>query len=158
MSEQTGRLIALLLAGILAVLLFGRDQVLDLLTVVPWLAVGLVILAVIYWIARSVFDSFVEDYRTEAISTGASALGRFFLALAYVGIAANLCVFAWVAIMAYLTGSIKDAWQNVPYFWVPILMTGVCFAIYMFDNWRREQRSAQLVEDNFKDLDLSDLE
>ena len=143
-SNATGRVIAVLLALILAVLLFGREAV------GPWIAWGLAglgSLLLIWFVINSIWRfgvyAYGDDVRqsyNEAREKGGSSL---LLTLAWIGCFCNVFVVVWAVVLAMGGMRFRDAFFAVPLFWLPMTTFMVCYGLnallQKFYEWRHER-------------------
>ncbi|MGN6489255.1 MAG: hypothetical protein ACTHLT_15760 [Devosia sp.] len=137
MSNNTGKVIAVLLALILAVLLFGRDAV------TPWLWVAGVVLMVgcLLWLVwRFLVFAYGDEVRKHFDETRAKG-GSILLAVGFwIGCFLNAVVLLWAGILALNGVPFKEAFLQVPLFWVPlVLMLGGYFLNEVIQWWKQRR-------------------
>ena len=130
------QLIIILLAGILAVLLFGREAILGSMEGVFWLGLVIGVPVLLIWglvaFTRYLKDE-VRDYREEVRRDRAKGRPWLYLFVLWPGLIANCLVFG-VAAYRYFDGSCQyfkgDCIQTIPYWWLPITVFAVSFLFW----------------------------
>jgi hypothetical protein len=113
-SERTGLLIAILLAAILAVLVFGREAVAPFL--LPIGIGSLVVFLIVIGAGRFSAD-FIDMLLIDQKSGGSPLL----LGVAFIGLAANIAIIG--------TSSFKEILSTIPWFWVPMAVFMGCYCL-----------------------------
>jgi len=130
-SKEHSRIIIILLAGIFAVLLFGREVVQGSLQTagIVGLTVGAIILVVtgIFMFVRYLSQE-VKVYREDMQRERAAGKPWLYMLIAWPGIIGNFLVFGIAAYWWFIENSCRalmgDCLQSVPLWWVP-----VCFIL-----------------------------
>lgn len=129
MSKEHSRLIIFLLAGILAVLLFGREAMQGSLEVVFWIGLALGIVALAIWgivaLVRGVGRE-VKVYRQEVRRDREEGRPWLHTFIAWPGIIGNFLVIGVAAYSRYVEEScsalLGDCLQQIPYWWLPVVL------------------------------------
>lgn len=143
LTEKTGQLIVVLLAAILAVLVFGREAI------GPWLFWGgatFVVLAILFYVIREIWRVIVSDiaqYAAEERREGGSGI---LIVIAWVGIIGNGIVVVWALLMSFQGTPYGDALQLIPYYWVPLVLLFVGYGGNEGVKWLREKREERRIK------------
>jgi MFS family permease len=140
MSESQTRVIIILLAGILFVLVVGREAALTALTWGFWIALALGILALFLW----VIIAFLRwgQRETKAFSESVAKERRegkpwLFGIVGVVGMLGNFAVFG-LAALNYYGGTCasfkKDCLNQIPFWYLPVPILLLSFPIHWVEN------------------------
>lgn len=129
MSKEHSRLIIFLLAGIFAVLLFGREAVQGSLETFFWIGLVLGIVALIIWgivaLVRGVGRE-VKVYREEVRRDREEGRPWLHTFIAWPGIIGNFLVIGIAGYSRYVDESCRaflgDCLQTIPYWWLPVAL------------------------------------
>jgi hypothetical protein len=126
-NRDHSRIIVILLAGILAVLLFGREAVQGSLQVLFWVVLGVGTVGLIVW-AIIAFSRYmgreVRAYQAEIRRHREEGQPWLHTYIACPGIIGNFLVFGVAAYSRYVEESCRllmgDCLQQLPYWWLPV--------------------------------------
>jgi uncharacterized membrane-anchored protein len=137
MSENTGKAIVVLLALILAVLVFGKDAL------GQWFiwGVGLfVVVAVVGGIWRFIVFAYGDEYRKSMDESRENGGWPILTVLFWVGAAGNIVVLIWTLFLTFGAGiPFKEAFLEVPFFWVPLALIMSGYLLNEFIQWLKER-------------------
>jgi hypothetical protein len=130
--DQLLVIIAVLLGAILAVMLYGAEQVKSNLQWLFWLGFGLLI---VYAIAAAIFQSFLGSV-AEAKAEGLAWRYKFFL---WPGVIGCIIVYALAGLKAgtYEGEKFRSALDAIPYWGAPFALVGFAFAFRAFEGISR---------------------
>jgi amino acid permease len=129
MHRDHSRLIVILLAGIFAVLLFGREATLGSMQTIFWVGLVLGVVGLIVW-ATIAFVRYMgreaKAYRDEVRRDREEGRPWFHTFTAWPGIIGNFLMFAVAAYSRYVDESCRaltgDCLQQIPYWWLPVTL------------------------------------
>ena len=128
MDRSHSQLIVLLLAGIFAVLLFGREAVLGSLEGMVWISIAIGIPVLLIWVIVAFVRYLRREaraYREEARRDRDQGLPWLYKFAAWPGIIGNFLVLG-VAAYRYFDNSCRffagDCLQTIPYWWLPVAL------------------------------------
>lgn len=148
LTESTGRTIVFLLAGILAVLLFGKEALLSAIPAALGLIAAFAVLWVIWVICSGVAGSLFEEYRTEVESAGSIGVWRYWLVVAYAGFVGHIAVMICAGTLAILRWSTKNVISDIPYFWVPLVVAFSSYGMFLLGKRIRSRRKVEIATDD----------
>jgi hypothetical protein len=129
LDKGHSQIIIILLGGILAVLLFGREATLGSIETAFWVGLVFGIVALVVW-AIAAFVRYMareaKAYRDQVRRDRAEGRPWLYTFVAWPGFIGNLGVFAVAAYSRYVEASCKaftgDCLQQIPYWWFPITL------------------------------------
>lgn len=129
MSKEHSRIIIILLAGIFAVLLFGREAMQGSMQVVFWVGLAVGIVGLIGWATFAFFRYIggeAKAYREEVRRDREQGKPWLHTYIAWPGIIGNFLVFAIAGYSRYVDESCRalvgDCLQQIPYWWLPVAL------------------------------------
>ena len=129
MDRGHSQLIIILLAGIFAVLLFGREATLGSMQTMFWIGLALGVVALIVWAIIS-FIRYIrretKAYRDEVRRDREEGRPWLYRFAAWPGIIGNFLVIAVAGYSRYVEDSCRallgDCLQQIPYWWFPVTL------------------------------------
>lgn len=138
MNNSTLKVIAVLLALILAVMLFGRDAVLPWM----WVVAALLVVAFVVWLVwRFGVFAYGDEVRKHLDETREKGGSVPLAIIGWVGAAGNVVVIIWAGILALNGVPFRDAFFQVPLFWLPIVTFMGTMALNGIIQWFKARRS-----------------
>jgi hypothetical protein len=124
MDKGHSQLIVLLLAGIFAVLLFGREAVFGSMETMFWIGIVVGIPVLLIW-AIVAFTRYLKRearaYRDEVRGYKRQGLPRFYLFAAWPGIIGNFLVVGWATYRYFIDNACRyfaGCLQEIPLYWI----------------------------------------
>jgi hypothetical protein len=129
LARDHSRLIVILLAGIFAVLLFGREVVFGSLQTAFWVGLALGAVALIIWAVVSLIrytGKEAKAYRAEVQKDREEGRPWLHTYIAWPGILGNFAVFAFAGYKRFILESCRvltgDCLETIPYWWFPVTL------------------------------------